>query len=752
MDFDSLSTALLSQIRMLLPGWLPGGKLKGNEYVCSSLNGGKGDSFSVNVTSGVWADFATPHIRGGDLISLYAAINNLKQGEAFKRLSETYQPSLLDKPKRVEPKVDVSMVPLESNVPEMNHYNLGKPSAYWKYKDRDGKLMFYIARYDEPNCEKCGEQGISGNCHKCGAKQKKMMLPWCWVPKFSNFRNTSWPTPRPLYGLEALGDNPVLVVEGEKTAEAARKLVDGAYDVVTWPNGTQSVSKVDWSQIYDKSIVIWPDADEPGVKAAYAIAGILNSHCPDVKIIGVEGSAQGWDAADAVADGMTSETFFEWAKARARKYEPIATLLEPESKITIPEDQQSPLSKSVYAMWEELGLAMNAQKSPIINTDNVVRIFEGAEEFREFVWYDEFHCKYYTAWKTGVAREWLDVDELNLMQFFQREMGLSGVKVNHIHEAVVVYANKHKRNEPRDWMVSLVWDGTPRIEKFFSDSLGAGSDEYTRAASRNWWISMVSRVLSPGSKVDSMVIFEGSQGTFKSTALGVIGGKWYCEAHESVTSKDFFMLLQGKLIVEISEMDSFSKAEVNTIKKVITCQTDRFRPPYGRSTMDFPRQCVFVGTTNEDAYLRDNTGARRFWPIKIGEIKLNDIRGNREQLFAEAVKRCGDGEVWHIMPEGTKEVQEARRQQDEWEHIIDRWLAGHDYGELGYTIAEVADKALMIHMDRLDRMVQIRISRAMRVLGYENKIVRRGEPLRSTRAWFKREGYDDKRYGDSPPF
>ena len=100
MDFDSLSTALMSQIRMLLPSWLPGGKLKGNEYVCSSLNGGKGDSFSVNVSTGAWADFATPHIRGGDLVALYAAINNLKQGDAFKRLSEMYQPSLLDKPKR----------------------------------------------------------------------------------------------------------------------------------------------------------------------------------------------------------------------------------------------------------------------------------------------------------------------------------------------------------------------------------------------------------------------------------------------------------------------------------------------------------------------------------------------------------------------------------------------------------------------------------------------------------------------------
>lgn len=732
MDFSALAQALLSQVKSLLPAWLPGGRLRGNEYVCSSLNGGKGDSFSVNVDTGAWADFATPHVRGGDLVALYAAINNIKQGDAYKRLAEGYLPSARPTQKQ-DPKVEVDLVPESANVPQMNHPNLGAPSASWKYKDKSGRTMFYIARYDDPVCAKCGEQGIVKMCPKCGSKQKKIMLPWCWIPKYSNFRNTSWPTPRPLYGLDALGDNPVLVVEGEKSADAAKKIVQDSYDVVTWPNGTNSVSKVDWSPLFGKEVVIWPDADEPGVKAAYSIASLLSQKCVDVKIIGVEGSPEGWDSADALSDGMDLDKFLIWAKPRVKRYEPIATLLPPESSIKITDDQESPLSKSIYSMWDELGIARNNNNVPIVNMDNVIRVFEGAEEFRELVWYDEFYCKYFTKWKSGTEREWNDVDELNLTQFFQRDLGFSKMAVGFIHEAVMVYAHKRKRNEPKNWLSGLVWDKKPRIDKFFVDCMGASNDEYTRTTSKNWWISMVGRVLQPGCKVDSMVVFEGAQGTLKSTALSVIGGKWFTEAHESVTSKDFFMTLQGRMIVEISELDAFSKAEVNTIKKVITCQNDRFRPPYGRATMDFPRQCVFVGTTNEDTYLRDNTGARRFWPIKISTIDIARIRNEREQLFAEAVERFNSGEIWHEVPKEAIKIQEMRRQGDEWEWVIAQYMEEHPCGERGITLAEIADKALFIHIEKLDRMIQIRIGRALRAIGYENFPVWKDE--RCIRAW-----------------
>ena len=214
-----------------------------------------------------------------------------------------------------------------------------------------------------------------------------------------------------------------------------------------------------------------------------------------------------------------------------------------------------------------------------------------------------------------------------------------------------------------------------------------------------------------------MVVLEGAQGIGKTNALRAIGGEWYTEAHEAVTSKDFFMTMQGKLLIEIAELDSFSRAEVTRIKQVITCKTDRFRAPYGRSAKDNPRQCVFVGTTNESHYLRDHTGGRRFWPMKCGKIDLELIKQNREQFFAEAVTRFKAGEPWYEMPIETHEEQEQRRQVDEWEEPIADHLSNPTIAET--TVFEIATECLKFDVPKIDRSVQIRIAAALRKLGWE---------------------------------
>ncbi len=536
--------------------------------------------------------------------------------------------------------------------------------------------------------------------------------------------------------MELINQTPLLIVEGEKTCDAARKIVGDAYTVITWSHGTNSVAKTDWSPAFGLPILLWPDADEPGVKAVYQIAEILKNQCPNLKIIGVQGHPEGWDAANAFDEGWNYSKFLEWAKPRAQKYETMAEVVNKES-IKIDTSETEVVTKSVYSMWESLGLAMDKNGNPICNMDNVLRIFETSEEFRNVVWYDEFHKKYFTTWHTGVPREWSDVDDLMLTQFFQRELGLSRIGDEHINKAIRVYGTKNKRNEPMDWLNTLKWDGIARVENFFVDCFGAKDNEYHRSASKNWWTSMVARVLSPGIKVDSMIVLEGKQGKFKSTALGVIGGPWYTEAHESVTSKDFFMLFQGKLIIEIAELDAFSRAETNTIKKVITCQVDRYRPPYGRATCDFPRQCIFVGTTNESNYLHDITGARRFWPIKTGIIDVNKIREQREKLFAEAVVLVMHGHKWYEMPVSTEEVQEQRRDTDEWEHIIESYVETHNPGEFGFLISEIAKDCLNITTDKLDKRSQNRIGKILRLLGFENKVVRRGGASVASRSWLK---------------
>ena len=138
------------------------------------------------------------------------------------------------------------------------------------------------------------------------------------------------------------------------------------------------------------------------------------------------------------------------------------------------------------------------------------------------------------------------------------------------------------------------------------------------------------------------------------------------------------MHMQGVWIIEIAELDAIGKAEVSRIKAFLTRTTDRFRPPYGRYTIEVPRQCVFAGTVNPDTYLRDETGNRRFWPVRCGTIDIDALARDRDQLWAEAVARFRAGAIWWIdTPEliaAAKAEQEKRYQADAWDARIDRWL------------------------------------------------------------------------------
>lgn len=351
---------------------------------------------------------------------------------------------------------------------------------------------------------------------------------------------------------------------------------------------------------------------------------------------------------------------------------------------------------------------LNRDGKPIPNLDCVTKILSG---IKYPIWFDTFHRRYFT---TGM-KEWSDIDDLNLTIKLQSEYGISRISDELVSKAVQSYAHTNLRNEPRDWFDSLVWDGELRISNFFINALGAEKNSYTIQASNNFWVGMVARVYRPGCKLDTMVVLEGEQGVGKTRALSAIGGKWHTESEESITSKDFFQCLDGKLIVEIAELDSFNRAEVTRIKQVISCSTDRYRSSYGRRTEDHPRQSVFVGTTNDTEYLKDHTGGRRFIPIRCGEINVEYIKENREQLFAEAVRWFKDGNDWHTMPkEHTKMEQESRRQSDEWEYIIKDFIKIRSV----VTVKEIAQDCLKVDTSKLDMFTQKRIGRIMRSINW----------------------------------
>lgn len=355
------------------------------------------------------------------------------------------------------------------------------------------------------------------------------------------------------------------------------------------------------------------------------------------------------------------------------------------------------------------------------NLNNAVRIFEHDPELTGAIWFDDFLQRPMTG---NPITEWTDADDLKTTLYIQRTRGVARIGRDTVSQAALTVAFRHRRNCVGDYFESLSWDGVERIQHFFEDHFGTAATAYTRAAGKNFWISIAARIYRPGCQVDNMIVLEGPQGSRKSSALRVIGGSWFCEQHENVTGRAFFEVLQGKLIVEISELDAFSRADVTRVKQVVTCVSDRYREPYGRHAKDHPRQCVFVGTTNKDDWNRDETGARRFWPIVCHDIDLDAIAANRNQLFAEAVHRFKNNEPWWEMPPAETATEQAHRYAaPAWAEPIERYIRSQSATEV--SVAEILEHALKIPSAHWSKATEMRVGEALRYLHWQKRDVRR---------------------------
>jgi putative DNA primase/helicase len=308
LDFDGLARQLLASAETHLASWLPAGRKRGNSWVAGDLSGAAGQSLKINLATGAWSDFATGD-HGSDLVSLYGAINSISMGEAYRQLGgETKPQPRVNGHAHAAPPTEparrvVTPVPADFVECPCIHSRYGKPSARWTYRNAHGEVLGYVARYDP--------QG-----------ERKQIIPWTWDGE--RWGMGQWPAPRPLYGLQEIAERPgaaVLVVEGEKAAEAARRFA-GPYVVVTWPAGAMAADKADWTPLAGRKVLLWPDADEPGVKAMQRVAQIIGPLAAEVKIVDVNGQPDGWDAADAGFKTWTECA--AWLKPRVSVFVPTA--------------------------------------------------------------------------------------------------------------------------------------------------------------------------------------------------------------------------------------------------------------------------------------------------------------------------------------------------------------------------------------------------------------------------------------------
>ncbi|MDB0539762.1 PriCT-2 domain-containing protein [Ralstonia solanacearum] len=372
-------------------------------------------------------------------------------------------------------------------------------------------------------------------------------------------------------------------------------------------------------------------------------------------------------------------------------------------------------------------LAANTRQEPYPNLDNTIAVLQGHPRFVGRIWHDAFHQDIFTTWDCDEPRPWVDADRLRVATVFQREFGLAKFGDDLIDKAAIAVAQADQRDELRDWLQSLRWDGTPRLNDWLQRAVGAPDDEYHHAIGRNFILSMVARGLVPGCKVDTMPVFEGAQGAGKSKLLGILGGKYYAELTESLDTKDFFVVIQGVWVCEIAELDAFRRTDVTRIKQVLSSQQDRCRLPYAKRAVNLPRRVVFAGSTNEHEYLRDATGARRFWPLTVASIDHDWLQRNRVQLFAEAVEAFQAKATWWDVPADAAKAQtDERRETDAWEPVIAEWCIGHREVLISDVLAGIG-----VDVSRQDKTAQMRATNILKTIGYhKGRIYRAGKQLR----------------------
>lgn len=738
LDFAAINDALNPDV--VVPKWLPGGERRGAEYVVANptRNDRNPGSFTINLAKGVWKDYATGD-GGADLVSLYAylfhgddqgaAAHELAENNGIKLDNEARQRAHENKVAKLDearPEC-IFPVPATASEPTFKHPRWGQPSATWAYRDADGRLLMYVCRFDPEG-------------------ERKQVVPYSWCKHPDGRERWTWrgitgSTRRPLYGLErlaAMPDADVIVVEGEKAADAGRAIFGDYAVVVTWMGGVETADRASVRALDGRRVILWPDFDsqrdretgellplheQPGMRAMMTIATSLKGMARETHIVRYAPGGtyeHGWDLADAQADGWTLERVMEfmgantgdpWNVASGRAAPSPAPANDNEPAANVPLDAAvNPfgfphLSDKGQPMntWENLAYLMDeygiSARYNVIKKDIIVRI-----PGRDYGDDSAANC---------VLAEINSICARNRMPKSDAADYIKLIGVN------------NRFNPAVELIDAKPWDGVTRLPALYA-TLGTAPG-YDRALLemlvRRWLISAVAAaMLNTGFWSKGVLVLQGSQSLGKTAwikALLPSANRDLVKIGASIdpANKDSITSAIGHWIVELGELDgTFRKADIARLKAFISQDIDLLRRPYDRLESTYQRKTVFFASVNPQRFLADETGNVRWWTIPVIDVDYQhsiDV----QQLWAEVATLFRNGERWWLERNEEAALEDVNREHEAVDPLEERLLQFFDWSRVGFGEQMTAtDVLLAIGIDKPNKSQATDCSRLLQTL------------------------------------
>lgn len=611
-------------------------------------------------------DFASG-AKGGDIIDLYRHNSGNSTIEAAKYLQETYTGKTAEPITyaQKQPREQYKFIkpPKDAAPPDFSRYN-----NVYTFRDTDGHALFYVARRNNPDGSK--------TIHPYSFTDTGF-----WVPKI-------WPKNRPLYELDAitkLPDKKVLIVEGEKAADAALRFMPESYVVTTWTGGANAIDRTDWSTLKGRDVLLWPDFDQPGIKAMNTIAGVLAPIANEIKLIDLAGISDpenyspGWDAADALAEGWGWNHFKNWAM-------PLIKVVQKSKPKEIEKKKDEPteaqLTEVISARFPHLSKKGFKPLSTIENFKYLMDAYGVTIRYNVITKEEEILIpgqSFLIDNRANASIAWV------ISTMAKHEMPTGSVQ-----DFISYLTGVNLYNPVAEWVKANPWDGTDRLQDLYNTVTINHSPDLEDFAAKNslkelfirkWMISAVAAAFEPnGVSAHGVLVFQGDQNIGKTSWLKALAPSELNFTRDGVLlrpdDKDSVKQTVSYWLVELGELDAtFKRSDIAQLKAFLTKDKDVLRRAFARKESEYARRTVFFASVNPQQFLQDPTGNRRFWTIQCKDINFKHGI-NMQQTWAQVYEaHYLKGEKWFLDEAEIKSLNEHNEEFQTPDPIAERILS-----------------------------------------------------------------------------